>query len=68
MRLYSNQQEVVVQKADVKGWMMPSVGMFAMVAVGGLVAGFATSAYRRSRRSTRAVVAHYDSLEEGSLE
>jgi len=68
-RLYANQQEAVVQKADMdsKGWMMPSMGMFAFFAVGGLAAGLGASMYRRSRRSTRVILPRHVSLEEGSL-
>jgi len=58
----------VVQKADMesKGVMMPSVGMFALAAVGGLAVGLGASVYKRSRRNTRPSVTP-SSLEEGAL-
>merc|ERR1712183_592672 len=68
-RLYSNQQEAVVQKAEMesKGWMMPAMGMFALASVAGLAVGLGASVYRRSRRNTRDVDLQPVSLEEGSL-
>merc|ERR1712113_1009079 len=68
-RLCSSQQQVMAQKAglDSKAWMMPSMGMFAFFATGGLAAGVGASMYKRSRRSTRRVLAQNGSLEEGSL-
>merc|ERR1712187_285367 len=56
-RLYSN-QIAVAQKAqlDSKDWMMPSMGMFAFFAIGGLAAGLGVSAYRRIRRNKREII------------
>jgi len=48
-----------------KGWMMPSMGMFALFAVGGLAAGVGASVVRRSRRNTRQQN-HYEHMEEGA--
>jgi len=67
MRLYASQQEAVVQKAEMgsKGWMLPSMGMFAFFAIGGLAAGLGLSVYSRRRRNTREVVPLQVPLEEG---
>jgi len=62
MRLYSAQQEAVVQQA-VQGaqkdtsarhaWMLPAIGMLGMV---GLAAGLGVAVYKRiGRRSTRSL-------------
>jgi hypothetical protein len=68
--LYSEQQSGVVQKATVeKSAAMPAMGVFALLSVGGLVAGVGVSAFRR-RRSTRqfTATAQYANLEEGPVE
>merc|ERR1712226_61737 len=64
-RLYSSQQGVVLNAdEDSKSWAMPSMGMFALFAVGGLAAGVGASIFRRGRRNTRQPSV-YTTLEDG---
>merc|ERR1712048_1495380 len=64
-RLYSSKQGVVLNAdSDSKPWTMPLMGMFALLAVGGVAAGVGASVFRRGRRNTRQPVL-YTTLEDG---
>merc|ERR1711879_508678 len=64
-RLYSSQQGVALNADEnSKSWAMPSMGMFALFAVGGLAAGVGASVFKRGRRNTRQPSV-YTTLEDG---
>merc|ERR1711879_530114 len=64
-RLYSSEKGVVLNADEgSKSWAMPSMGMFALFAVGGLAAGVGASIFKRGRRNTRQPSV-YTTLEDG---